>query len=45
MTNPFSPLREKIFPNLYLSQTISLLGDAFTWVGIVLLAFQVGGEN
>src|SRR5215216_2860200 len=45
MTNPFSPLKEKIFLKLYLSQTISLLGDAFTWVGIALLAFQLGGEN
>src|SRR5215210_4027222 len=45
MTNPFSPLKEKIFLKLYLSQTISLLGDAFTWVGIALLAFQFGGEN
>ena len=45
MTNPFSPLKEKIFVRLYLSQTISLLGDAFTWVGIALLAFQLGGEH
>ncbi len=45
MTNPFSPLKDKIFARLYLSQTISLLGDAFTWVGIALLAFQFGGKN
>lgn len=45
MTNPFSALRDKIFLKLYLSQTISLLGDAFTWVGIALLAFQFGGNN
>jgi NRE family putative nickel resistance protein-like MFS transporter len=45
MTNPFSPLREKVFLKLYLSQTISLLGDAFTWVGIALLAFQFGGKH
>ena len=45
MPNPFSPLKEKIFLKLYFSQTISLLGDAFTWVGIALLAFQFGGEN
>jgi len=38
MTNPFSPLQGKIFLKLYLSQTISLLSDAFTWVGIALLA-------
>jgi NRE family putative nickel resistance protein-like MFS transporter len=45
MTSPLSPLKERIFLKLYLSQTISLLGDAFTWVGIALLAFQFGGEN
>src|SRR5215210_980817 len=45
MSNPLKPLTEKIFFRLYLSQTISLLGDAFTWVGIALLAFQFGGEN
>ncbi len=45
MTNPLAALRDKIFLRLYLSQTISLLGDAFTWVGIALLAFQFGREN
>jgi NRE family putative nickel resistance protein-like MFS transporter len=45
MANPFSALQEKLFLRLYLSQTISLLGDAFTWVGIALLAFQFAGEN
>ncbi len=45
MTNPFGALRNKIFLKLYLSQTISLLGDAFTWVGIALLAFQFGGNH
>src|SRR5215213_10391101 len=45
MANPFAALKDKIFLWLYLSQTISLLGDAFTWVGIALLAFQLGGEN
>ena len=45
MVNPFSALRDKIFLKLYLSQTISLLGDAFTWVGIALLAFQFGGNH
>ncbi|MEP7278382.1 MAG: MFS transporter [Bacteroidota bacterium] len=43
--HPFIALKEKIFFKLYLSQTISLLGDAFTWVGIALLAFQFGGEH
>lgn len=45
MANLFSPLKEKVFLKLYLSQTISLLGDAFTWVGIALLAFQFGGRD
>ena len=45
MKNPFIALQDKIFLKLYLSQTISLLGDAFTWVGIALLAFQFGGEH
>lgn len=42
---PFKTLRNKTFAKLYLAQTISLLGDAFTWVGIALLAFQMGGEH
>lgn len=45
MTNLFIALKDKIFFRLYLSQTISLLGDAFTWVGIALLAFQFGGTH
>lgn len=45
MASLFSPLKEKVFLKLYLSQTISLLGDAFTWVGIALLAFQFGGVH
>jgi MFS transporter, NRE family, putaive nickel resistance protein len=45
MYNPLLPLRERLFRQLYLSQTVSLLGDAFTWVGIALLAYQFGGEN
>jgi len=45
MAHPFRPLRNKVFLRLYFSQTISLLGDAFTWVGIALLAFQFGGAN
>src|SRR6476619_4936020 len=45
MIHQLSPLKERIFVKLYLSQTISLLGDAFTWVGIALLAFQFGGQN
>ena len=45
MSSPFTALKDKVFRRLYFSQTISLLGDAFTWVGIALLAFQFGGAN
>jgi len=45
MKTPFKVLSDKIFLKLYVSQTISLLGDAFTWVGIALLAFQFGGSH
>src|SRR6476620_4337722 len=45
MKNPFRALTGKVFFRLYVSQTISLLGDAFTWVGIALLAFQFGGDH
>jgi MFS transporter, NRE family, putaive nickel resistance protein len=41
----FNSLRQKDFAKLYAAQTISLLGDAFTWVGIALLAFEFGGDN
>jgi MFS transporter, NRE family, putaive nickel resistance protein len=41
----FKSLRQKEFAKLYAAQTISLLGDAFTWVGIALLAFEFGGED
>lgn len=43
--NPFYPLTDSIYRRLYFSQTISLLGDAFTWVGVALLAYQFGGEH
>lgn len=42
LTEPFFALRNKVFAKLYLAQTISLLGDAFTWVGLALLSYQFG---
>ncbi|MDP4267970.1 MAG: MFS transporter [Bacteroidota bacterium] len=42
---PFTALSNKLFARLYIAQTISLLGDAFTWLGIALLAFEFGGTN
>jgi len=41
----FSPLRNPRFARLYLAQTVSQLGDALTWVGLALLAYQLAGGN
>ncbi|MBL7730912.1 MAG: MFS transporter [Chitinophagaceae bacterium] len=41
LTEPFQALKNKVFAKLYLAQTISLIGDAFTWVGLALLAYQL----
>src|SRR5215207_7578645 len=45
LNNLSGVFKNKSFLLLYLAETISLLGDAFTWVGIALLAFQFGGER
>ena len=42
---PFQALKNKVFAKLYLAQTISLIGDAFTWVGLALLAYQLNQNN
>lgn len=42
---PFQSLRNPVFAHLYAAQTTSLLGDALTWVGLALLAFELGGAN
>jgi MFS transporter, NRE family, putaive nickel resistance protein len=42
---PFQALKNKTFAKLYLAQTISLIGDAFTWVGLALLAYEIGKER
>lgn len=41
----FGSLRNPVFAQLYAAQTISLLGDAFTWVALALLAFELAGEK
>lgn len=38
-------LKNSTFTRLYAAQTISLLGDALTWVGLALLAFEIAGQN
>jgi NRE family putative nickel resistance protein-like MFS transporter len=42
---PFETLRNRVFAGLYFAESISLLGDAFTWVGLALLSFQFGKER
>jgi NRE family putative nickel resistance protein-like MFS transporter len=41
----FYCLRNPRFAQLYLAQTINLLGDALTWVGLALLAFELAGQG
>jgi MFS transporter, NRE family, putaive nickel resistance protein len=41
----FRSLQNPVFARLYLAQTISLLGDALTWLGLALLAFDLAGED
>lgn len=42
---PFSSLRNPRFARLYAAQTVSQIGDAFTWVALALLAFELAREN
>lgn len=41
----FACLKNHIFARLYLAQTINLVGDALTWLGLALLAFEVAGAQ
>jgi NRE family putative nickel resistance protein-like MFS transporter len=41
----FAALKNKTFAKLYLAQTVSLLGDAISWVGLALLAYQIDKER
>ena len=45
LIEPFQALRNGVFAKLYFAQTISLLGDAFTWVGLALLAYQLDKDR
>lgn len=42
---PFSALRNARFARLYAAQTVSQIGDAFTWVALALLAYQLAGKD
>lgn len=41
----FRSLRNPVFARLYTAQTMNLLGDALSWVGLALLAFELAGKN
>lgn len=41
----FRSLRNPVFARLYAAQTTSLLGDALTWLGLALLAFEIAGKG
>lgn len=41
----FRSLSNPVFLRLYAAQTVSLLGDALTWVGLALLAFKLAGNQ
>ena len=43
--NLFTSLSNPIFRRLYAAQTISLFGDALTWLGLALLAFELAGKS
>lgn len=41
----FRSLDNPVFARLYLAQTTSLFGDALTWLGLALLAFDLAGKD
>jgi MFS transporter, NRE family, putaive nickel resistance protein len=41
----FRSLHNQLFLRLYAAQTVSLLGDTLTWVGLALLTFDLVGEQ
>jgi NRE family putative nickel resistance protein-like MFS transporter len=45
IVEPFHALQNKDFAKLYMAQTISLLGDTVSWVGLALLAYQIDGTR
>lgn len=45
LLEPFKSLKNIVFAKLFLAETISLMGDAFTWVGLALLAYELDSEN
>ena len=38
-------LANPVFARLYMAQTINLVGESLTWLGLALLAFELAGEQ
>ncbi|MEM9804013.1 MAG: MFS transporter [Cyanobacteria bacterium P01_D01_bin.56] len=38
-------LANPVFARLYMAQTINLVGESLTWLGLALLAFELAGEK
>jgi len=45
LIEPFRTLKNKTFAKLFMSQTASLFGDAFTWLGLALVSYSLNPEN
>lgn len=45
LTRLFHPLRHPIFARLYAAQAINLIGDALTWLGLALLAYELVADQ
>ncbi|ODS89261.1 MAG: MFS transporter [Chryseobacterium sp. SCN 40-13] len=45
ITEPFKTLRNTTFARLYFAQIASLFGDAFTWLGLALLTYDISPQN
>ncbi len=43
--SPLRCLNNPTFARLYIAQTVSLFGDALTWLGLALLAFELAGKD
>ncbi len=41
IVDPFKTLKNKTFGKLFVSQTVSLFGDAFTWLGLALFSYEL----
>ncbi len=41
----FQPLKNRRFARLYAAQAINLIGDALTWLGLALLAFELASDR